>query len=56
MDPGKSTLTLNVSYFYNLFDTLTHWDASLKLQPALALSWKPVSDVAWEFALRPGSR
>ena len=54
MDPGKSTLTLNVSYFYNLFDTLTHWDASLKLQPALALSWKPVSDVAWEFALRPG--
>lgn len=54
MDPGKSTLTLNVSYFYNLFDTLTHWDAALKLQPALATSWKPVSDVAWEFVLRSG--
>jgi peptide/nickel transport system substrate-binding protein len=54
MDPAKSTLTLNVTYFYNLFDTLTHWDASLKLQPALATTWKQVSDTVYEFRLRSG--
>lgn len=54
MDPGKTTLILNVNYMYNLYDSLTRWDAALKLQPGLAASWKNVSDTVWEFALRPG--
>src|SRR5262245_62210284 len=54
MDPGRSTQVLTVNYFYNLYDTLTRWDASLKLQSGLALSWKTVNDTTWDFALRPG--
>jgi len=54
MDPGKSTLILNVNFFYNLYDSLTRWDTALKLQPGLATSWKNVSDSVWEFTLRQG--
>jgi peptide/nickel transport system substrate-binding protein len=53
MDPGRSTQVLTVNYFYNLYDTLTRWDTSLKLVPGLATSWKSVSETAWEFSLRP---
>ena len=54
MDPGRSTQVLTVNYFYNLYDTLTRWDTSLKLQPGLATSWKSLSDTTWEFTLRQG--
>jgi peptide/nickel transport system substrate-binding protein len=54
MDPGRSTQVLTVNYFYNLYDTLTAWDVSLKLGPALATSWKNVNETTWEFTLRPG--
>jgi peptide/nickel transport system substrate-binding protein len=54
MDPGRSTQVLTVNYFFNLYDTLTRWDASLKLQPGLATSWKRVNDTTWEFTLRQG--
>ncbi len=54
LDPGRSTQVLTVNYFYNLYDTLTRWDTSLKLVPALAVSWRNVNDTTWEFALRPG--
>ncbi|HET7874014.1 MAG TPA: ABC transporter substrate-binding protein, partial [Methylomirabilota bacterium] len=56
MDPGRSTQVLTVNYFYNLYDTLTAWDAGLQLRPALATAWKSVSDTTWEFTLRPGVR
>ena len=54
MDPGRSTQVLTVNYFINLYDTLTRWDAALKLQPGLATSWKQVNDTTWEFTLRAG--
>ncbi|MBM4441549.1 MAG: hypothetical protein FJ027_14135 [Candidatus Rokubacteria bacterium] len=54
MDPGRSTQVLTVNYFHNLYDTLTRWDASLKLQPALATAWKPVGETVWEVTLRAG--
>jgi len=54
MDPGRSTQVLTVNYFYNLYDTLTRWDAALKLGPGLATSWKNAGETAWEFTLRPG--
>jgi peptide/nickel transport system substrate-binding protein len=56
MDPGRSTQVLTVNYFYDLYDSLLRWDTALKLQPALAASWKNVNDTTWEFALRPGVR
>ena len=54
MDPGRSTQVLTVNYFINLYDTLTRWDGSLKLQPGLATSWKQVNDTTWDFTLRQG--
>jgi ABC-type transport system substrate-binding protein len=54
MDPGRSTQVLTVNYFYNLYDTLTRWDNSLRLQPALATSWKNVNETTWEFTIRQG--
>ena len=54
MDPGRSTQVLTVNYFHNLYDTLTRWDQSLKLQPALATSWKPAGETVWEITLRSG--
>jgi peptide/nickel transport system substrate-binding protein len=54
MDPGRSTQVLTVNYFVNLYDTLTRWDASLKLVPGLATAWKNVNDTTWEFTLRSG--
>jgi peptide/nickel transport system substrate-binding protein len=54
MDPGRSTQVLTVNYFYNLYDSLLRWDTALKLQPALATSWKNVNETTLEFTLRPG--
>ena len=54
MDPGRSTQVLTVNYFFNLYDTLLRWDASLKLVPGLATAWKNVNETTWEFTLRPG--
>ncbi|MEK7700461.1 MAG: ABC transporter substrate-binding protein [candidate division NC10 bacterium] len=54
MDPGRSTQVLTVNYFYNLYDTLTRWDTSLRLVPGLATSWKSLNDTTWEFTLRQG--
>jgi peptide/nickel transport system substrate-binding protein len=54
MDPGRSTQVLTVNYFVNLYDTLTRWDASLKLVPGLATAWKNVNETTWEFTLRSG--
>src|SRR2546422_10446646 len=54
MDPGRSTQVLTVNYFYNLYDALTRWDNSLRVQPGLATSWKNVNETTWEFTLRQG--
>src|SRR3989442_890750 len=54
MDPGRSTQVLTVNYFVNLYDTLTRWDAALRLQPGLATSWRNVNDTTCELTLRPG--
>ena len=54
MDPGRSTQVLTVNYFYNLYDALTRWDNTLKLQPGLATSWKNINETTWEFTLRQG--
>ena len=54
MNPGRSTQVLTVNYFYNLYDTLTRWDSSLRLQPGLATSWKKVNETTWEVTLHQG--
>jgi len=43
-----------VNHYRQVFDALTVFDDKLKLQPALAASWRLVNDTTWEFKLRGG--
>ena len=54
LDPQFHTLNPNIQVAQHFFDALIKQDASLKPQPALALSWKATDDTTWEIKLRPG--
>ena len=54
MDPHYHNLTPNNSFSSNIYDSLIIQDESQKLTPGLAVSWKPISDLVWEFKLREG--
>jgi peptide/nickel transport system substrate-binding protein len=54
LDPQYHALTPNLQVAFYMFDTLVKQNESLKPMPGLALSWKPISDLVWEFKLRPG--
>src|SRR5262245_61927522 len=54
LDPQFHTLNPNIQVAQHFFDALVRQDASLRPQPALALSWKPAGDTTWEIKLRPG--
>ena len=53
LDPQYQNLDANNQIALTLFEPLVARDAQQLLVPALALSWKPVSDTEWEFKLRP---
>jgi peptide/nickel transport system substrate-binding protein len=54
VDPMYHNLNPNNQVARQLFDQLIHQDEKQKLIPGLALSWKPIDEVTWEFKLRPG--
>lgn len=54
IDPHWSTLGSQAEALRHIFDTLVGVDENLQLQPALAVSWKPIDDTTWEFKLREG--
>ena len=54
VDPHFYNLAANVTLSLHLFDRLTQRAPDSTLEPALALSWCPVSETVWEFKLRPG--
>ncbi len=37
-----------------VFERLTYLDENLKVQPSLAVSWRTIDELNWEFKLRPG--
>jgi peptide/nickel transport system substrate-binding protein len=53
LDPQYQNLAVNNEIAAHLFDPLVARDAQQRPIPALALSWKPLSDTVWEFKLRP---
>ncbi|EFH10879.1 ABC transporter substrate-binding protein [Pseudoroseomonas cervicalis] len=53
LDPHFYNATPNNAVSLHLFDRLGMRDAQSRLQPALALSWQPISETEWEFKLRP---
>ena len=54
LDPLFSDLGNDVATAENMFDSMIHFDARLKIHPALALSWKLLDPLTWEIKLRPG--
>lgn len=54
IDPLFHNLNPNLAIARHIFDQLAAQDEKQRLQPGLALSWKPLDDTTWEFKLRPG--
>ncbi|MBI4277872.1 MAG: hypothetical protein HY660_05400 [Armatimonadetes bacterium] len=53
-DPHASFSIHTQNVLINLYDQLIARDASLRLKPGLALSWRIVDPTTWEFDLRRG--
>jgi peptide/nickel transport system substrate-binding protein len=53
LDPQYQNIAVNSQIALHLFDALIARDDKLLPVPALAVSWKPISDTVWEFKLRP---
>ncbi len=56
IDPHFANASPNTAFARHVFEPLTVRGADGKPEPSLAVSWKPLSDGAWEFRLRPGVR
>lgn len=54
IDPHFHNLGPNNAFMAHIFSRLIEMDSQQKLQPGLAVSWKPVNDTTWEFKLRKG--
>ena len=56
LDPTQATQIHNLNLFYNVYDALVTWDPKDigKLMPELAVSWKSVDPLTWQFKLRQG--
>lgn len=52
LDPLKKTITPSNNIYYQMFDQLCTHDASGKLVPEVATSWKQINPTTWEFKLR----
>lgn len=54
MDPHYHNLGPNNAMMMHVFDRLVERDGRARPHPALAVSWRAVSDTVWEFKLREG--
>lgn len=54
LDPHFHNLGPNLSMSSHIFDRLINPDEVQGHEPGLAVSWKPVDDLTWEFKLREG--
>jgi peptide/nickel transport system substrate-binding protein len=54
MDPRIGMGSIRSNYIRQVFESLVDVDHKGKPVPGLALAWKPVNDLTWEFTLRRG--
>src|SRR5881628_1403544 len=54
MDPRIGMGSIRSNYIRQVFESLVDVDSHGRPVPGLALSWKPVGELTWEFALRRG--
>lgn len=53
-DPHFHLYSPNLNVAEHIFDRLIERNDGLRMVPGLAVSWKAVDDLTWEFKLRPG--
>ncbi len=53
MDPHAIALLYHTRVVFQIYESLVGRDERFKAEPALALSWQPVSPTVWRFKLRP---
>ncbi len=56
MDPHFHNLSPNSNVAAHVYDRLVHHDERQRVGPGLAVSWRPLDALTWEFKLRPGVR
>ncbi len=56
MDPHFHDLSPNHALVQHVFDSLVMADNDARPSPGLALSWRALDELTWEFKLRPGVR
>src|SRR5258705_5635858 len=54
MDPRIGMGSIRSNYIRQVFESLVDVDARGRPVPGLALTWKPVTELTWEFTLRRG--
>jgi peptide/nickel transport system substrate-binding protein len=54
MDPRIGMGSIRSNYIRQVFESLVDVDAQGRPAPGLALAWKPIGELAWEFTLRRG--
>ncbi len=54
MDPYTLNETVQNSFLSNIYEPLDRFDQHMKLEGALATSWKMTSPTTWVYQLRPG--
>ena len=52
IDPHYHNLSPNNSLLLHIYEPLTKRDSNQKLVPGLAVSWRTIDDLTWEFKLR----
>jgi peptide/nickel transport system substrate-binding protein len=54
LDPDTLQETVQLSFLSNIYEPLVRFDQHMKLEGALATSWRMTAPTIWEFQLRPG--
>ena len=54
LDPQKRGEEESRNFCLNIFDTLLYRSTDLKIKPLLAISYRRINDLIWEFKLRRG--
>ena len=54
MDPHASNNTFTNAFVNNVYEGLTRHNYEIKIEPALATSWRTISPTVWRFTLRQG--
>jgi|KBSMisStaDraftv2_1062788.scaffolds.fasta_scaffold05405_6 peptide/nickel transport system substrate-binding protein len=54
LDPHYVATQHNVAIGWHVFDALTHVDSRARIIPGLAISWRAIDPLTWEFKLRKG--